>query len=197
MEQPSSQNAPGSSPVNKSSNMKVYLIITGTIAVTLGLGLVGIGLQKGGFLTTSDVGGLPELAPIQEQLRPLEACELRYNTRDKRGNRKHPDTIFTRTCTAGEYLAVTIDVPSTWRNVGFEMTRGSMSEPWEIMVEKDEVPFPDLKAALEHFAPLIVARYPEGLREWRERSSESERQRREHERAEEERKKGAKNTYPE
>ncbi|MFY2562184.1 hypothetical protein ACN469_31605 [Corallococcus terminator] len=197
MEQPSSQSTSGSPPVNKYSSTQVLLFIAGTLFVGIGLGVVSVGLKKGGFLTTTDVGGLAELASIQEQLRPLEACEITYNTRDKRGHRKHPDTVFTRTCTAGDFMSVTIRVPSTWSNVGFEMTRGSMSEPWEVLVEKDEVPFPELKAALYHFAPLIAAQYPDGLRERRERSNAYEHERRERERAEEERKKGAKNTYPE
>ncbi|WP_163863878.1 hypothetical protein [Myxococcus eversor] len=190
-------------PVNKHSNMKVYLVITGTIAVGLGLGMLNTGLKKGGFLTTSDVGGLPELARIQEQLRPLEACSLTYQERDRRGQRKYPTTVFIRTCTLGEYISVTIPVPATWaaRGVGFEMLRSSSSEPWEIMVEKNDVPFPDLKEALEHFAPLIAAQYPEKLREQRDNANRMDRhldeQARERDRVEKERKERAKTSYPE
>ncbi|MBN8467394.1 hypothetical protein JYJ95_12795 [Corallococcus exiguus] len=185
--------------MNKHSSTKVLVITCSMIALGIGLGVVLVGFQKGGFLTTSDVGGLPELARIQEQLRPLEACSLTYQRRDKRGHRKHPDSVFLQTCTRGEYIGVVIDVPTTWaaRGVGFEMTRGSMTEPWEILVEKQEVPFPDLKEALEHFAPLIVASYPERLRERRGGASEMERQLNEQKRMEQERKERAKGSYPE
>ncbi|WP_434299800.1 hypothetical protein [Corallococcus exiguus] len=185
--------------MNKHSSTKVFVIISATVALGIGVGVVSIGLKEGGFLTTSDVGGLPELAQVQEQLRPLEACSLSYRLRDKRGHRKHPDSVFIQPCTRGEYISVVIDVPTTWasRGVGFEMTRGSMTEPWEILVEKKEVPFPDLKEALEHFAPLIVASYPERLRERRGGASEMERQLNEQRRMEQERKERAKGSYPE
>ncbi|NNB89702.1 hypothetical protein HI113_25595 [Corallococcus exiguus] len=184
--------------MNKHSSTKVFVIISATVALGIGVGVVSIGLKKGGFLTTSDVGGLPELARVQEQLRPLEACSLTYQLRDKRGHRKHPDSVFIQPCTRGEYISVLIDVPTTWahKGVGFEMTRGSMTEPWEILVEKKEVPFPDLKEALEHFAPLIAASYPEKLRERRAGASEMDRQLNERQRMEQERKERAKDSYP-
>ncbi|WP_140795251.1 hypothetical protein [Myxococcus xanthus] len=186
-------------PVNKHSSTKVLVIISSVMALGSGIGVVITGLKKGGFLTTSDVGGLPELTHVQEQLRPLEACSLTYQRRDKRGQRQHPTSVFIESCTVGEYISVLIDVPGTWadKGVGFEMTRGSMSEPWEILVEKADVPFPDLKEALEHFAPLIAARYPEKLRERRAGASEMERHLNERERQEQERKARAKTSYPE
>ncbi|WP_147447190.1 hypothetical protein [Corallococcus sp. CA054B] len=181
------------------SSTKVLIISSVMIALGIGLGVLLIGLQKGGFLTTTDVGGLPELARIQEQLRPLEACSLTYRRRDKRGQRRYPDSVFLKTCEWAEYTSVVIDVPTTWayKGVGFEMTRGSMTEPWEILVEKKEVPFPDLKEALEHFAPLIAASYPERLRERRESDRRMDRQLNEHKREEQERKERAKDSYPE
>jgi hypothetical protein len=186
-------------PVNKYSNMRVFAVIGGTIAVGIGVGMLSIGLKKGGFLTTSDVGGLPELARIQEQLRPLEACSLTYHQRDRRGHRNHPNSVFIQPCTVGEYISVLVEVPGTWagKGVGFEMTRSSRSEPWEILVEKEDVPFPDLKEALEHFAPLIAAQYPEELRERREGANEMDRHLKERKRLEQERKERAKTSYPE
>ncbi|NOJ79063.1 hypothetical protein [Myxococcus xanthus] len=194
-----STNAPGTTgPVNKHSSMKVFAVICATIALSSGTGVVSQGLRKGGFLTTSDVGGLPELAQVQEQLRPLEACSITYRRRDKRGQRQHPNSVFIETCSVGEYIIVLIDVPGTWadKGVGFEMSRGSISEPWEIQVEKAEVPFPDLEKALEHFAPLIAAQYPEKLRERRASASEMERHLDEQQRLEQERKARAKGSYP-
>ncbi|MHA7630474.1 hypothetical protein [Corallococcus sp. M7] len=181
------------------SSTKVLIITCSMIALGIVLGVLLIGFQKGGFLTTSDVGGLPELARVQEQLRPLEACSLTYRRRNKRGQRQHPDAVFLQTCTRGEYIGVVIDVPTTWaaKGVGFEMTRGSMTEPWEILVEKKEVPFPDLKEALEHFAPLIAASYPEMLRERRESARGMDQQLNEQKRQEQERKERAKGSYPE
>ncbi|NTX03291.1 hypothetical protein [Myxococcus sp. CA040A] len=185
--------------VNKYPSMRVLAIIGGTIAVGLGVGALSTGLKKGGFLTTSDVGGLPELARIQEQLRPLEACSLSYMKRDRRGSRNYPTTVWLRTCTHNEYFSVMITVPGTWasRGVGFEMERGSSSEPWEILVEKNDVPFPDLKEALEHFAPIIAAQYPEELRKRRTSSDEMDRHLEERSRLEKERKERAKTSYPE
>ena len=185
--------------MNKHSNLKVLFIITSMMALAIVGSVLSLGLKKGGFLTTSDVGGLPELARIQEQLRPLEACLMEYHLRDKRGSRQHPNSVFIGTCTRGDYSRVLIDVPATWarKGVGFEMTRGSMSEPWEIRVEKDEVPFPDLKEALEHFAPLIATSYPEMLRERREGASRMQQQWDEQRRQEQERKARAKDSYPE
>ncbi|QSQ22730.1 hypothetical protein JY651_47830 [Pyxidicoccus parkwayensis] len=185
-------------PVNTYSNTRLFAVIGGTMAVGLGLGALSTGLKKGGFLTTSDVGGLPELARIQEQLRPLEACSLTYQRRDRRGHRNYPYSVFIESCTLGEYISVIVDVPGTWagKGVGFEMTRSSMSEPWEILVEKADVPFPELKEALEHFAPLIAAQYPEKLRERREEANKMERHLKERERLEQERKERAKTSYP-
>ncbi|MCP3103674.1 hypothetical protein LZ198_32805 [Myxococcus sp. K15C18031901] len=185
-------------PANKHSHSKVLAIMCATIALGIGAGVVSVGLQKGGFLTTSDVGGLPELAQVQEQLRPLEACELTYHRRDKRGHRQHPNSVFIRTCTMGEYVSVLIEVPGTWasKGVGFEMSRASQSDPWAILVEKDEVPFPELRDALAHFAPLIAASYPAELRRQRASAGEMDRHLEEQQRMERERKERAKDSYP-
>jgi len=185
-------------PANKHSSAKVLAIIFATIALGIGAGVVSVGLKKGGFLTTSDVGDFPELAKVQEQLRPLEACSITYQRRDKRGHRQHPNSVSIETCTAGEYISVLIDVPGTWasKGVGFEMSRGSVSEPWEIQVEQAEVPFPDLQEALTDFAPRIAAQYPDLLRKRREGASEMERHLDEQRRLERERQERAKGSYP-
>ncbi|MCE9670125.1 hypothetical protein LY474_20205 [Myxococcus stipitatus] len=185
-------------PVNKHSSAKVLAIIFATIALGIGGGVVSVGLKKGGFLTTSDVGGFPELAKVQEQLRPLEACSITYQRRDKRGHRQHPNSVFIETCTVGEYISVLIDVPGTWasKGVGFEMSRGSMSDPWVILVEKAEVPFPDLQEALTDFAPRIAAQYPDLLRKRREGAADMERHLDEQQRLKRERQERAKDSYP-
>lgn len=135
------------------------------ILVGLGLAALVIGFQKEGFLRTSDVGDLAELSSVQEQLRPLDACEIAYRRWDAKGRRKHPDSVTLRDCDSNTFGSISIKVPTTWldQGVGFTMNRDSRSERWEILVDKDEVPFPALKEALEHFAPIIAAQYPARL----------------------------------
>lgn len=183
---------------NKHSGTTVIAFMCATVAAGLALGFVVTGMQKGGFLRTSDVGHLSELATIQEQLRPLESCEILYRQVDGKGRRKYPDSVLVRDCSGNSSRTIFVSVSTEWvsKNVSFEMSRGSTSSDWSILVDKDEVPFPALKAALEQFAPLIVAEYPRKAQEARQRQEEYERERDERRRAEET-KESAKSTYPE
>ncbi|QSQ14449.1 hypothetical protein [Myxococcus landrumensis] len=184
---------------NKYSSTMVRAFWFATIPVGLSLGAAAIGMKKGGFLRTSDVGHLAELAAIQEQLRPLESCEVLYRQVDGKGRRKYPDSVVVRDCSGNSSQVIYIPVPS-WasQDVSFEMGRGSASAEWSIIVDKDEVPFPALKEALEQFAPIIVAQYPGKLQELRQRQEESQRWREEQQRAKEQKtKESAKSTYPE
>ncbi|WP_342374910.1 hypothetical protein NVS55_26765 [Myxococcus stipitatus] len=201
---PATASAPGLEsppppPGNKYSSTTVIAFMCATIAVGLGLGTVTVGMKKGGLLRTSDVGHLAELAAIQEQLRPLGACEVLYRQVDGKGRRKYPDSVVIRDCSGNSSHVIYVPVPS-WasQDVSFEMGRGSTSAEWSILVDKDEVPFPALKAALEQFAPIIIAEYPRKQQEARQREEEfrhwSEEQRRAKEKKEKE---SAKSTYPE
>ncbi|OJH33721.1 hypothetical protein [Cystobacter ferrugineus] len=81
------------------------------------------------------------------------------------------------------------------------MTRSSTSRRWKILVDKDEVAFPDLKDSLEHFAPIIAQQYPpriqKELAEQDQRRRDVQERKREEEREVEERKERARNSYPE
>lgn len=174
--------------------------------VVLILGMTGVavyfvGSQKGGFLRTSDVGGLAELASIQEQLMPLNACEMTYRAYDSRGIPRYPGKVFLTPC--GSSSSSSIRVPTTWdgKGVSFEMTRSSTSQRWKILVDKDEVAFPDLKEALEHFAPILAQQYPQqiqkALAEQDQRRREDQERKKAKEREAEERKERARTSYPE
>ena len=176
----------------------VFFIITGVLATGIALGVLNVGRQKGGFLTTTDVGELEQFAKIQEQLRPLDACSIHYALRDKRGTRRHFDAVFVEACSRGAYDHVVIRVPETWgfKNVGFEMTRGGVGDRWEILVEKNEVPFADLVAALEDLSPRIAAEYPKELARVRAQMENYDRDVAQRRAADEARKQGAAETYP-
>ncbi|WPB73213.1 hypothetical protein KYC5002_29640 [Archangium violaceum] len=152
---------------NKQTAWVMFAGLGCIILVGGGLAALVIGFQKEGFLRTSDVGDLADLASVQEQLRPLDACEIAYRRWDAKGRRRYPDSVTMRDCDSNTFSTIYIKVPTTWldQGVGFTMSRGSRSERWEILVDKDEVPFPALKEALEHFAPIIAAQYPGKLSE--------------------------------
>ncbi|WP_338863563.1 hypothetical protein [Myxococcus stipitatus] len=149
-----------SAPEEKSLAKPLGLAVVAVLA--LALGAVYVGTLKGGFLSASDVGGLPELASIQEQLRPLDACVLSYRRLDSKGKRPFPDSVIVHDCTASSRV-IAVKVPTTWERNGvtFEMKRDSPSAPFQILIEKDTTLTPELKAALEHFAPIIAAKLPE------------------------------------
>ncbi|QSQ12912.1 hypothetical protein [Myxococcus landrumensis] len=133
--------------------------------LALGLGAAYVGTLKGGFLSASDVGGLPELARIQEQLRPLDACALSYRRLDSKGKRPFPDSVIIHDC-SGSSRVFAVKVPTTWepQGVTFEMKRASPSEPFQILIEKNATLTPELKAAMEHFTPIIATKLPEQQR---------------------------------
>jgi hypothetical protein len=133
---------------------------------SLAVGLVWVGLRKGGMLTLSDVGHLPALAELQDQLRPLEACHLEYARRDKHGHRGHFENVFISPCN-DESVVILVKVDDSWgrRGVGFQLSRSAVDQPWKVLVEKDEVPFTELLGALHAFAPVISTEYGRKLRE--------------------------------
>ncbi|WP_342376432.1 hypothetical protein NVS55_34750 [Myxococcus stipitatus] len=149
-----------------------WLLAAGAV-LALASGAVYVGTLKGGFLSASDVGGLPELAAIQAQLRPLDACAFSYRRLDSKGKRPFPDAVIVHDC-AGSGRVVAVKVPTTWeaQGVTFEMKRASPSEPFQVLIEKDATLTPALKAAMEHFAPIIAAKLPEQQRATRAATSE-------------------------
>lgn len=160
--------------------------------------MLAIGLQKGGFLTVSDVGALAELAPVQAKLMPLDACKISYAERDKRGNRKHFESVFVHTCTGRARVeSVVIKVPSAPRGVvGFVMERDAQSERFKVLVEKDEVPFPDLVATLGTYTPIIVENFSKELDVNRQRDQTYDADLRRKQKEAADRKAAAKPSYP-
>ncbi|OJT21609.1 hypothetical protein BO221_27795 [Archangium sp. Cb G35] len=88
----------------------------------------------------------------------ISRTKIAYRRWDAKGRRKHPDSVTIRDCDSNTNGSISIKVPTTWldQGVGFKMNRDSRSERWEILVDKDEVPFPALKEALEHFRHVGV-----------------------------------------
>ncbi|QDE91188.1 hypothetical protein BHS06_20635 [Myxococcus xanthus] len=162
--------------------------------------VVGGGFGRGGLNT--DVSGLQELAAVQAQLQPLDACHIEYGVRSgvlphrSTGSRKSASVT---PCSGASVSYVSISVPEELQSsqVAFDMTRSSVSAPWQILVDKDQTAFPDLKQSLERLAPLIVEKYPEALATEIQRRVDSERAWQEHKAAERARKEAAKTSYPE
>jgi len=180
------------------SKRPVVVIIVLVWFVGIALGLLIVGFKKGGFLTTTDVGELEQFAEVQKQLRPLDACSIHYALRDKRGARQHFDAVFVEACSRGSYDHVVIRVPQGWglKNVGFELTRDGVGDRFKVLVEKDEVPFNDLVAAMNDLMPRVANEYPNELARVRTQMENFDRETRERRAAEEARKRGAAETYP-
>lgn len=183
------QPSPGRPPVGT-------ILIIGALS-GIALGVLSIGMKKGGFLTTSDVGDLQDLAPIQSKLMPVDACEIDYATRDKQGRRDHLEVAFVTPCSESDRRVV-IHVSSGWgrKGVGFQMKRRSQADRWKVIVEKDEVPFPELKGALEEVATTMTTSYAHDLEKDRAQSKAYEDGVKARRLEEEARKNGAKSSYP-
>ncbi|QDF05923.1 hypothetical protein [Myxococcus xanthus] len=188
----------------KSGNSAIIIIVAVVMVVGLMGGgaflVVGGGFGRGGLNT--DVSGLQELAAVQAQLLPLNACNIEYGVR--RGALPHRSTGSRKSasvtpCSGASVSYVSISVPEELQSsqVAFDMTRSSVSAPWKILVDKDQTAFPDLKQSLERLAPLIVEKYPEALARSIQRNAESERMWQERKAAERARTEAAKSSYPE
>lgn len=190
-------------PLARMSVIKKNII--GFSVVTVGIALTGVvtmGIQPMGWMRTTNVGRLPELAAVQAQLLPLDACHIEYGVRAgalphrSTGSRKSASVT---PCSGASVSYVSISVPEELQSsqVAFDMTRSSVSAPWKILVDKDQTAFPDLKQSLERLAPLIVEKYPEALATEIQRRVDSERAWQESKAAERARKEAAKTSYPE
>ncbi|MBK6692407.1 MAG: hypothetical protein IPG50_09410 [Myxococcales bacterium] len=189
---------PPSSKAQHPTRLPVRIIMVAALLVGVGLSVLTLGLKKGGFLTTSDVGGLSEMAGFQAMLRPLDACSLAYAERDKRGARAHLESVFVESCSRGSsggVDTVVVKVPR-YRGVGFTMKRAAPNETFKILVEKDEVVFQDLVAALTDMTPRVVAEFAPKLASQRASGAAFQQQTDEHKRLEQERKAKAGQSYP-
>ncbi|MCP3102445.1 hypothetical protein LZ198_26585 [Myxococcus sp. K15C18031901] len=146
----------------------------------------------------TDVGALPELAGIQARLRPLNACGIQYGERGRRIKSGSHSAVWVSACEQDRFQGIHLVVPAGRQveRVTFDMTRGSTSEPWAILVDKNLVAFPDLEKALEQLAPLIQEEAPTKLALAIEERAAKERQRQENEAAEKARREAAKDSYP-
>ncbi|WP_163861620.1 hypothetical protein [Myxococcus eversor] len=174
------------------------------IAAGIGmLGVLGLGAMflHGGrnfARTVDDVGGLAELAFIQSQLRPLDACRIEYGGR--RAGRQvfgSSDSVKVFSCAEpSEVVGVDVPVERRTEGVSFDMARRSSTEPWEVLVDKDTVAFPLLKNALEQLTPLILEQYPPVLLRQREQNAEYYRDLKARREAQQTREQGARDSYP-
>lgn len=195
-------NPSSAQPDRKSGNTVIIIFVA--IVVTGGLLSAGAILALGGGRSglDTDVGGLQELAAVQAQLLPLNACNIKYGVRPgalphrSKGSRQY---AYVAPCGGASVSDVYISVPKELQSshVAFDMTRSSVSAPWKIRVDKDRTAFPDLKQSLQQLAPLIVEKYPEALAAETQRRVDSEREWQEHKAAERARKEVAKTSYPE
>ncbi|WP_141593917.1 MULTISPECIES: hypothetical protein [unclassified Myxococcus] len=192
-------------PARKSGNTTVIIIVAAVVMVGFmgagGMLLAGGSFGGGGGLNT-DVSGLQELAAVQAQLLPLNACKIEYGVR--RGVLRHRSTgsfksVYVTPCGGAPASDVSIGVPTELQSsqVAFDMKRSSVSAPWKILVDKEGTSFPNLKQSLQQLAPLIVEKYPEALATEIQRRVDSERAWQESKAAERARKEAAKTSYPE
>lgn len=153
---------PTAPPPRQGNTTTVLVVFAVAIVVIVGVGagtvLVARGMHRG-----EDVGELPALAGVQAQLRPLDACEIRYSPQSRYNQSKY---VFVAPCT-GESFPPTVSfaVDDTWsqRRIAFTAQRSSRTKRWEVRVDKGAVSLPDLVTALESIAPTIARDYPARL----------------------------------
>ncbi|TQF17538.1 hypothetical protein FJV41_02720 [Myxococcus llanfairpwllgwyngyllgogerychwyrndrobwllllantysiliogogogochensis] len=185
-------------PDNRRTKSPLLIAAGVGLLVVLGLAMM---LLRGGrnFARTSeDVGGLAELASIQSQLQPLDACRIEYGAR--RGGRQvfgSSDSVKVFSCAeSSEVVGVDVPVERRTEGVTFDMARQSRAEPWEVLVDKDRVALPALKGALEQLAPLILEQYPPVLLRQREQREAYDRELKARKDAQQAREQGARDSYP-
>ncbi|QDE69366.1 hypothetical protein [Myxococcus xanthus] len=179
--------------------------IIGFSVVTLGIALTGVvtlGIRPMGWIRTTNVGRLPELAAVQAQLLPLDACEVEYGSRRGSGGRRwigSQEYAYVTPCGTPSSYRISVRVPSERqvRDVAFDMRRSSVSAPWKILVDKDQTAFPALKQSLEQLAPFLLTQYPIERQEDADLKVRLARERQERKDAERALKEEAKNSYPE
>ncbi|MBU8894004.1 hypothetical protein KRR26_00230 [Corallococcus sp. M34] len=172
-------------------------VISATVSLTLGL---SIGLSPMGFLRTTNVGDLAELASFQEQLRPLNACELEYGPHSRRPSPYSYASVKVMPCGFDSARrAVYVRVPAEMQpsgHVAFDLSRSSTAAPWKVFVVKDEVSFPVLKQTLEQLAPLLLTEFPAQQQKDIDDRARWDLERRQRADTERERKEAASESYP-
>ncbi|QDE91187.1 hypothetical protein BHS06_20630 [Myxococcus xanthus] len=189
-------------PAQKSGKNTI-LIIAAVAMVVGGIGaatlLLGRQPSDVGSLGETDVGGLQELAAIQAQLRPLRACGIEYGERGRRMKSGSHTSVWVSACENDRFAGVRIEVPTARQveGVTFDLERSSVSEPWKILVDKNQVPFPELKRTLEQLTPFLVEEIPSRLAQAIEAKVAADRERQKRQAAEPARREASKNSYPE
>ncbi|MFP2962025.1 hypothetical protein ACLEPN_30620 [Myxococcus sp. 1LA] len=192
-------------PAQPSQVKKLFIglaAIAGLALVAGGAVAVAAGTVPMGWMRTTDVGQLPELAAVQAQLSSLDACEMQYGSRRRAngvGSTGSKDMIRVEPCGTSSAYGISVWVPLELQvsGVAFNMKRGSVKAPWKILIEKEQTAFPALKQSLEQLTPLLLTQYPiERQRDTDERA-QSARDWAAHKDAERARKEAAKNSYPE
>ncbi|SDE27652.1 hypothetical protein ACN6A1_14655 [Myxococcus virescens] len=179
--------------------------IIGFSVVTLGIALTGavtLGIQPMGWMRTTNVGQLPELAAVQAQLSSLDACDIEYGSRKSANGTRwtgSQSTARVTPCGTSSSFWISVPVPPERQvdNVAFDMKRGSVKAPWKILVEKKQTAFPALKQSLELLAPHLLTQYPIERQRDADRKAQWARERQARKDAERALKEDAQNSYPE
>ena len=190
-------------PLSQVKKLTIALAAFGGLALVAG-GAVAVasGTAPMGWMRTTDVGPLPELAAVQAQLSSLDACEMQYGSRSRAngvGSTGSREMIRVYPCGTSAAYGVFVSLPKELqvRGVAFDMKRGSVNEPWKILIEKEQTAFPALKQSLEQFTPVLLTQYPVARQRDADARAQSARDWAAHKDAERARKEAAKNSYPE
>ena len=190
-----------STPPPRMSQGKKTLIVLCVVSLVIPLtAVVIVGLSPMGWMRTTNVGPLPELAAIQAQLSALDACEVEYGARRGAGGRRWVGSMeYAYVTPCGSYDRLHIRVPPERQvdGVAFDMTRNSVNAPWKILVVKEKTAFPALKQSLEELAPYLLTQYPIARQRDADMESRWAREREAKKEAERTLKEEAKNSYPE
>ncbi|QDE98212.1 MULTISPECIES: hypothetical protein [Myxococcus] len=189
-------------PARMSQGKKILIGLSVGPLVAALTGVVMVGLSSMGWMRTTNVGQLPELAAVQAQLSSLDACEVEYGARKGAGGRRwigSQEYAYVTPCGTPSSYRISVRVPSERqvRDVAFDMRRSSVSAPWKILVDKDQTAFPALKQSLEQLAPFLLTQYPIERQEDADLKVRLARERQERKDAERALKEEAKNSYPE
>ncbi|NVJ01327.1 hypothetical protein HV824_24885 [Myxococcus sp. AM009] len=182
---------------------KSTVLVLAAVAMVGGVAATTILLSRKptdiGMIGKTDVGGLQVLADIQTQLRPSRACSIRYGERGRRGKTGSHTEVVVSACENDRFAFVRITVPTERQveRVAFDLERNSVSEPWKILVDKDQVPFPELERALTQIAPFLAEEAPSRLAKAIEEKRAADREFQERQAAEPARRKAAQDSYPE
>lgn len=189
-------------PARMSQGKKILIGLSVGPLVAALTGVVMVGLSPMGWMRTTNVGQLPELAAVQAQLSSLDACEIEYGARKGVGGRRWLGSMghaYVTPCGTSSSYRILIRVPLERQvdDVAFNMKRGSVKAPWKILVVKEKTSFPALKQSLEQLTPLLLTQYPIERQRSDDENAQWARERAARKEAERALKEDAKNSYPE